>query len=189
MDGIDQPKSPYISRKAGKEAASEKKATKRGDADEPSGEVVRANAASEAGPERITGRLPLVTGIRHWSTPDYTRIAIDLEQEVKYEAGRIASPDRIFFDLHDTKLAPELVGKSFQVEDGFLRRVRVAQYQRGMTRVVLEVDAVSDYSAFFLPNPSRLIAAIHGRQPTKTVLAKNDTASPAAGGKEKDKDK
>ena len=108
--------------------------------------------------------LPLVTGIRHWSTPDYTRVAIDLEQEVKYEAGRVPNPDRIFFDLHDTKLASTLVGKTFEVSDGFLRRVRVAQFQKGMVRVVLEVDDVSDYSAFLLPNPYRLIIDIHGRR-------------------------
>lgn len=117
------------------------------------------------------GRLPLVTGIRHWSTPDYTRVAIDLEQEVKYEAGRVPNPDRIFFDLHETKLASALVGKSFDVDDGFLKKIRVAQYQVGMTRVVLEVDDVSDYSAFFLPNPYRLIIDIHGRKPP-TVQAK-----------------
>jgi N-acetylmuramoyl-L-alanine amidase len=111
------------------------------------------------------GALPLVTGIRHWSTPDYTRVAIDLEQEVKYEAGRVSSPDRIFFDLHDTKLASTLVGKTFEVSDGFLRRVRIAQFQKGMVRVVLEVDDVSDYSAFLLPNPYRLIVDIHGRKP------------------------
>jgi N-acetylmuramoyl-L-alanine amidase len=109
--------------------------------------------------------LPLVTGIRHWSTPDYTRVAIDLEQEVKYEAGRVPNPDRIFFDLHDTKLASTLVGKTFEVSDGFLRRVRIAQFQKGMVRVVLEVDDVSDYSAFLLPNPYRLIVDIHGRKP------------------------
>jgi N-acetylmuramoyl-L-alanine amidase len=108
--------------------------------------------------------VPLVTGIRHWSTPDYTRVAIDLEQEVKYEAGRVPNPDRIFFDLHDTKLASTLVGKTFEVSDGFLRRVRVAQFQKGMVRVVLEVDDVSDYSAFLLPNPYRLIVDIHGRK-------------------------
>jgi N-acetylmuramoyl-L-alanine amidase len=109
--------------------------------------------------------LPLVTGIRHWSTPDYTRVAIDLEQEVKYEAGRIPDPDRIFFDLHDTKLSSTLKGKSFEVSDGFLRRIRVAQFQKGLTRVVFEVDDVSEYSAFLLPNPYRLIIDIHGRKP------------------------
>ena len=121
-----------------------------------------------AKPER-TGKYPLVTGIRHWSTPDYTRVAIDLEDEVKYEAGRIPDPDRIFFDLHGTKLASELVGKTFDVQDGFLRRIRIAQYQIGETRLVLDVDDVSDYSAFLLPNPYRLIVDIHGKKPTQVV--------------------
>ncbi len=124
-----------------------------------------------------SGRLPLVTGIRHWSTPDYTRVAIDLEQQVKYEAGRVPDPDRIFFDLHDTRLAPELVGKSLDVDDGFLHKVRVAQYKRGLTRVVLEVDEVAEYSAFFLPNPDRLIIDIHGKQPA-TTTAKSSTPPP-----------
>jgi N-acetylmuramoyl-L-alanine amidase len=116
--------------------------------------------------------LPMVTGIRHWSTPDYTRVAIDVDREVKYEAGRVPDPDRIFFDLPDTKLASVLVGKSFDVEDGFLKKIRVAQYQPGYTRVVLEVADVSDYSAFLLPNPYRLIIDIHGRQPhSKTQVA------------------
>ena len=108
--------------------------------------------------------LPMVTGIRHWSTPDYTRVAIDVDAEVKYEAGRVPDPDRIFFDLPDTKLASVLVGKSFEVRDGFLKKIRVAQYQPGSTRVVLEVADVSDYSAFLLPNPYRLIIDIHKRQ-------------------------
>ncbi len=122
--------------------------------------------------------LPMVTGIRHWSTPDYTRVAIDVDSEVKYEAGRVANPDRIFFDLPDTKLASVLVGKSFDVQDGFLKKIRVAQYQPGYTRVVLEVADVSDYSAFLLPNPYRLIIDIHGRQPhPQTQVARTDAAA------------
>src|SRR5947209_10007089 len=106
-------------------------------------------------------RLPLLTNIRHWSTPDYTRVAIDLEQEVQYEAGRVPHPDRIFFDLHGAKLAPDLVGKSFDVNDGFLHKIRVAQYKADLARVVLDVDDVTEYSAFLLPNPYRLIIDIH----------------------------
>ncbi len=125
-------------------------------------------ATSETVSLPATGKKPglsMVTGIRHWSTPDYTRVAIDIDREVKYEAGRVANPDRIFFDLPDTKLASVLIGKSFDVQDGFLKKIRVAQYQPGYTRVVLEVADVSDYSAFLLPNPYRLIIDIHGRQP------------------------
>jgi N-acetylmuramoyl-L-alanine amidase len=107
--------------------------------------------------------LPRVTAIRHWSNPDYTRVAIDLESEVKFGSSRISHPDRIFFDLRDTKLASTLVGKTFEVDDGFLKKIRVAQFQPGRTRVVLEVDDLSTYEAFLLPNPYRLIIDIHGK--------------------------
>jgi N-acetylmuramoyl-L-alanine amidase len=117
---------------------------------------------------------PRVTGVRFWSTEGYTRVAIDLDSEVKYESGRAADPDRIFFDLPDTRLVSTLVGKSFDVQDGFLKRIRVSQYQRGSTRVVLEVDSVTEYSAFLLPNPYRLIIDIHGKDtPASTQVASN----------------
>ncbi len=104
-----------------------------------------------------------VKGIRHWSTPTYTRVAIDLGDDVQFEAARVPSPDRIYFDLHNTRLSPELVGKSFAVtDDGFLKKIRAAQFSDNMTRVVLDVNDVSEYSAFLLPNPYRLIIDIHG---------------------------
>jgi N-acetylmuramoyl-L-alanine amidase len=147
--------------------------------------------------EEPTGKLPRVTSIRHWSTPDYTRVAIDLEQDVKFGSQRIDHPDRIFFDLYDTKLASTLVGKTFDVDDGFLKKIRVAQFKPGKTRVVLEVDDLSDYDAFLLPNPSRLIIDIRGKQaagarsrtapesarPTKAEIADSlsPTKIPAAG--------
>ncbi len=107
--------------------------------------------------------LAEVTGIRHWSTPTYTRVAIDLGDEVKFEAARVPHPDRIYFDLHGARLAAELVGKSFDVtDDGFLRKIRAAQASGDVTRVVLDVSDVTEYSAFLLPNPYRLIIDIHG---------------------------
>ena len=112
---------------------------------------------------RRHGQMAQVTGIRHWSTPTYTRVAIDLGDDVTYEAARVPSPDRIYFDLHGTRLAQELVGKSFAVtDDGFLKKIRAAQFSNDMTRVVLDVNDVTEYSAFLLPNPYRLIIDIHG---------------------------
>ena len=106
----------------------------------------------------------IVTGIRHWSTASYTRVAIDLGGEVQYKAARTEHPDRIFFDLHGAKLAPGLVGKTFAVtDDGFLSTIRAAQAGPDVTRVVLDVQPVAEYSAFLLPNPYRLIIDIHGK--------------------------
>jgi N-acetylmuramoyl-L-alanine amidase len=124
---------------------------------------IRDETASAESSESNPHGLPRVTAIRHWSTPDYTRVAIDLESEVKFGSQRISHPDRIFFDLRDTKLASTLVGKTFEVDDGFLKKIRVAQFQPGRTRVVLEVDDLSTYEAFLLPNPYRLIIDIHGK--------------------------
>ncbi len=130
------------------------------------------------------GRLAQVTGIRHWSTPTYTRVAIDLGDDVTYEAARVPNPDRIYFDLHGTRLAQELVGKSFTVtDDGFLKRVRAAQFTNDMTRVVLDVNDVTEYSAFLLPNPYRLIIDIHGGsqgQVTQTAAIKTAPAPETA---------
>jgi N-acetylmuramoyl-L-alanine amidase len=122
-----------------------------------------ADAGSDGQLSADDAKLPRVTGIRHWSTPDYTRVAIDLEEDVRFDSQRISHPDRIFFDLHGTKLASTLVGKSFDVDDGFLKKIRVAQFKPGKTRVVLEVDDLSAYDAFLLSNPSRLIIDIHGK--------------------------
>ena len=163
-------------RKSGKEIAEKSKTAK-----ESSGKDADAHddAKADAQPEpkseaarKDAGRLPRVTGIRHWSTPDYTRVAIDLESDIKFGSSRIASPDRIFFDLRDTKLASTLVGKSFDVDDGFLKKIRVAQFQPGRTRVVLEVADLSDYEAFLLPNPYRLIIDIHGKDAGKAARAR-----------------
>ena len=157
---------PKPSKKPVEEALIEKE-------DTPAAETASLSSA------RKKSAPPMVTGIRHWSTPDYTRVAIDVDSEVKYEAGRVPNPDRIFFDLPDTKLASVLVGKSFDVQDGFLKKIRVAQYQPGSTRVVLEVADVSDYSAFLLPNPYRLIIDIHGRQPQSQMqVARANAAAP-----------
>jgi N-acetylmuramoyl-L-alanine amidase len=127
---------------------------------------------STASNEEGDGKFPRVTSIRHWSTPDYTRVAIDLEQDVRFASQRIDHPDRIFFDLYDTKLASTLVGKTFDVDDGFLKKIRVAQFKPGKTRVVLEVDDLSDYDAFLLPNPSRLIIDIRGTETARPANGK-----------------
>jgi N-acetylmuramoyl-L-alanine amidase len=112
------------------------------------------------------GQVSLVSGIRHWSTPVYTRIAIDLQNQVAYQAARVPGPDRIYFDLYGARLDPSLNGRSVEViDDGFLKRIRAAQFSNNVTRIVLDVSSVSDYSAFLLPNPWRLIIDIHGLKP------------------------
>ena len=119
-------------------------------------------------------QLSRITNVRHWSNPNYTRVAIDLEQDAKFESRRIVNPERIFFDLRNTNLAPNLRGKAFDVDDGLLKRIRMAQFQPGKSRIVLEVADRSDYDTFLLTDPPRLIVDIHGKDIQSKDIQKKD---------------
>ncbi len=112
-----------------------------------------------ATPQELS-KFPKVTGIRHWSSADSSTIVLDLEDQIQYEAHRLSGPDRIYFDLRDTQLAPELLGKSIEIGDSFVSRIRMAQPVAGMTRVVLETKAKSTFSVSLEPNPYRLVVEV-----------------------------
>jgi N-acetylmuramoyl-L-alanine amidase/putative methionine-R-sulfoxide reductase with GAF domain len=105
-------------------------------------------------------KMPRITGIRHWSSADSSTVVLDLEDQVQYETHRLANPDRIYFDLHDTSLSADLVGKTIDIGDPLLARVRVAQPASGLTRIVLETKGNSNYSVSLEPNPYRLVVQI-----------------------------
>ena len=119
-----------------------------------------------------SGKPSRVIGIRHWSTPDYTRVAIDLEQGVKFESQRIEAPDRIFFDLLNAELDSKLAGRTFDVADGLLKDIRTAQFKAGRARVVLDLDEQSEFDASLLDNPPRLIIDIHNKPITAASAMK-----------------
>jgi N-acetylmuramoyl-L-alanine amidase len=148
-----------------------KASTTDSDDDDPAPEnSPKRTDAAEAG----NGKPSRVLGIRHWSTPDYTRVAIDLEQGVKYESQRIDHPDRVFFDLLNTKLDPKLSGKTFDVSDGLLKAIRMSQFKAGQTRIVLDLDELSEFDASLLSNPPRLIIDVHSRAANPPSIAATD---------------
>jgi N-acetylmuramoyl-L-alanine amidase len=140
------------------------------------------SAAASANPQEQDGvaKLSRVTGIRHWSNPNYTRVSINLERDAKFESQRIDHPQRIVFDLADTDVSSTLSQKNFDVDDGLLKRIRVAQFQPRKTRIVLEVADDSDFDTFLLSDPPRLIVDVHSREiPTAHHQDKGITAKKA----------
>ena len=83
-----------------------------------------------------------------------------MQGEVQYEAHRLGSPERIYFDLHDTALAPGMFGRTIEIGDARLARVRIAQPTKGVSRVVLETTGASDFSVSMQSNPYRLVVEI-----------------------------
>jgi N-acetylmuramoyl-L-alanine amidase len=130
-----------------------------------------------------TGEIPRVLRIRSSLNGDATRVTIDLDNTVEFTSGRISSPERIFFDLHEARLSPEVVRSSFHAEGDLLTAVRVAQNHAGVVRVALDVNGVKDYTALLTNNPTQLVIDLYGSsfgsEPTRTASAKRVEKSPA----------
>jgi N-acetylmuramoyl-L-alanine amidase len=119
-------------------------------------------AAEKSGVEdSSTEKLVRVKSIEHKSADDYTRITINLEQDVQFESQRIAHPERIFFDLKNARLPSRLNGSSEDLDDGRVKKIRIAQYKPGRARIVVETDGRQSYNASLVLNPPRLVIDVH----------------------------
>src|SRR6266849_6012498 len=129
----------------------------------------RASAPVHSGGRSVSRpdspEIPRVRRIRAAANGEATRVTIDLEDSVQYSSGRIANPDRIFFDLHAARLTPEVARGNTRVNGGPLTAVRVAQNHGGVVRVVLDVNGVKDYAASLTNNPPQLVIDLYGNSP------------------------
>jgi N-acetylmuramoyl-L-alanine amidase len=126
-------------------------------------------------------QLILVKDIRHWSTPTYTRVVIDLENPTKYKGHLLKrdpdlkKPRRLYVDLLNTRITKD-IETSISIKDELLRRARAAQYNRNTVRVVLDIDNMEGYKIFALYDPFRIVIDVQGEQrkvePEKKVIVK-----------------
>jgi len=144
-------------------------------------ETAQDNDDDDAPPVSGSGKIPQVRKISTKAAPDSTRVTIDLEGSVQYVSGRVANPDRIYFDLHAARLAQPLLHKKIEAESPLIAAIRTSQSRSGVVRVVLEVNGVVDYSASLLSNPSRLVIDLYAgdkpAQQTQTAQANTPAAS------------
>jgi N-acetylmuramoyl-L-alanine amidase/type II secretory pathway predicted ATPase ExeA len=121
----------------------------------------------EAAATKIGERsMPSVTAIQAFTTGDDAQVVVALEEAVQYESARLASPDRIYFDLHKAKLGPSIGQKIVPMDDGLLKWVRVAQNSDDVVRLVLDAEGAKDFSAKLLSDPYRLVIDVRAQSPT-----------------------
>jgi N-acetylmuramoyl-L-alanine amidase len=119
-----------------------------------------------------------VTAVRFWTLPEATRIAIETNGEFRFRSDKLENPDRIFFDLLGAK--PRMGVKGIHVTpvgDKLLKRIRVAETQPGMTRIVLDLESAVDYISSQLTNPDRLVIELRpvGSHPISSSRPAPDT--------------
>lgn len=107
-----------------------------------------------------------VTEIRFFTFPEATRIILRTTDPVEYKADRAINPDRLFFDLIDTK--PFIAGKrsySYNIADSLVDRVRIAETVPGTTRVVFDLHQPVTYTVTTLEGPDRMVIELKPAKP------------------------
>lgn len=148
--------------------------------------AVWALAAHSAPPNKpapadaqLTG-LARVVAIRHSTATDHVRVVIQFDRPVQYKVGTAVDPARIFFDLSSTAPAVSLAPES-SVGDPVLQRIRVAQYQPGITRVVLDLTKAVTYTASFVADPPRLVIDLAHNASKAGAMQSNIAETPPLG--------
>jgi len=111
-----------------------------------------------------------VTAVRFWSLGKITRIAIETDGDFHVRSDRLDNPDRLFYDLTGTR--PVLSHKSMTVipvGDKFVKQIRVAEPQRNVTRVVLDLEGPVEATTSRLDSPERLIIELRAATDTPAV--------------------
>ena len=103
-----------------------------------------------------------VKQIRHFSSPDYTRIVIDLSSPAEFSKNRLSNPDRLYFDLKNSSIAKE-IKTNLPVGDGIVKTIRASQFNDDTVRIVFDIEEITDYKSFIIEDPVRLVIDLYGK--------------------------
>jgi N-acetylmuramoyl-L-alanine amidase len=124
----------------------------------------------------------LVTDLRYWSNPDYTRIVVTLDREVTFAHHKLrrdnagSLPERIYIDFNGARIAPGV--KDVPIGDGLLKVARVGQYRPDVVRVVLDIENIRDFKVFPLSDPFRIIIDVKGERKTEISSLEDSIQAP-----------
>ncbi len=121
------------------------------------------------------GRV-VITGLRVWSNPSYTRIVVDASGETTYtyrfleRDPAIEKPRRLYIDFDNSRLGAR-IQKIIPINDDLLLDARAGQYTADSVRVVIDIKSFKNYKVFSLRNPFRTIIDVWGREAGGTLVA------------------
>ncbi len=99
-----------------------------------------------------------LTSVRFTSEGPATKVVMELSGKFEFETDKIENPDRLFFDFAGTK--PKTAKFLVAVRDSQLRQIRIGESKPGVTRVVFDLEALTNYKTSVLKNPHRLVVEL-----------------------------
>lgn len=131
-------------------------------------------------PKATAGAQALVTGLRFWSNPSYTRVVINADREVDFDHRLLKQdpsldkPQRLYVDLSHARLDPG-IERSLPINDDLLSDARAGQYTPETVRVVVDIKSIKNYKVFSMRNPFRIVLDLWGMEagaPPREVVVK-----------------
>lgn len=111
--------------------------------------------------ENLTNVLP----VKYWSSDNYTRVVINASGPVRYSEKLLEKngnkPRRLYLDFQESYIDPKY-RSPVPIEDGLLQQIRTGQFTPEVVRVVLDIETISDYKIYSLPDPFRVIIDVRG---------------------------
>ncbi len=113
--------------------------------------------------ENMTNVLP----VKYWSSNNYTRVVINASGPVTYQETLLEKsgdkPRRLYLDFQESYIEPRY-RSPIPIEDGLLKQIRTGQFTPEVVRVVIDIESISSYKIFSLPDPFRVIIDVRGEE-------------------------
>ena len=112
----------------------------------------------------------MVTGLRFWSNPEYTRVVIDADANRPFAHNLLKrdpdlnKPQRLYVDLDSSRLGKN-VPKHTAINDDLLLQARAGQHTPHSVRVVIDIKSFDNYKVFSLKDPFRLVIDVWAKEP------------------------
>lgn len=117
-----------------------------------------------------TSGATVLSNIRHWAYPDYTRVVIDVNRPASFKVEKSSSTS-LTVRLSDAVLGDLFKkNRSIVVRDAPLKQIEARQKERNTVDVVLTFKQLGSHKVIPLSDPDRLVIDIsNGKQETATV--------------------
>jgi len=103
--------------------------------------------------ELAVASVAQVKGVRMWSSPESTRLVIDLDKEVEHRLSSLSNPERVVIDIDKSKLTQPISDLNFK--QGAIRDIRSANKKHNKLRLVLDLKHKVHPKSFLLKPNSR----------------------------------
>ena len=93
-----------------------------------------------------------VIAARVWPAQDYTRITLEANAAIVYKMVTLKNPERIVVDIQDVELNQVIksLGDKILASDPYIKQIRVAKFQVGVVRLVVDLKSEVKPNAFIL---------------------------------------